>query len=955
MKKSVLTSYLIILLITTAISSEKYKQVRVPVPDRLTIEKIISLGIDLEGADGKIGDKLVFTVSDNDLALLTSSGFFVEILIDDLEKYYSERLHPASYNALGFGYGSMGGYYTYTEIVQQLDSMKLLYPSLITVKQIIGATIQGRSIYSVKISDNPDINEINEPSVLYTALTHSREPQSMMTVLYYMWWLLENYGTNAEATYLINNRQMWFIPVISADGYVYNQTTNPNGGGMWRKNRRLNSDNSYGVDLNRNYGPYDYWNAPNGGSSTTPSSDTYRGTAPFSEPEDQAIRDFLVGKKIKACFNYHTYSNLLVYPYGALSRETPDSLIYRELAKDLTAFNNYVYGTDMQTVGYSTRGNSDDFMYDGDIANNGKIFAMTPEVGSASDGFWPPSSRIFPLAQENLFPNKYLSNAVGSYPVIAQRSIIDSSSDGYLERGEKFTIRITLRNKGLDTAKNISIQLLSSNPAIQVPSNLVNINALSPFTSKIDTFQCAVAPFAQTGINVQVFTTITDQSGRVTIDTIPLFIGKKLVRLVFSDSANNGIANWTTGTGWGLTTNNNTPPFAFTDSPTGQYTNSVDNSLTLLTSLKLAGATEVKLKFFTKWSIEKKWDFATVEASSNGGISWTTLRGKYTKPASGSGVQTLGTHGYDDKQLNWVEEEMDVTPYVSSNFKFRFRLRSDGSLTDDGIYVDDIRLILLLPDTTKYRDMLVNVTSVDFGTIDLATVKDTIITIQNLYTSNDTLQGFAQLSLSDNFLLPNGGDFKIGIGNNYLLNVAFSPDSFGVFYDTLFIYHNSTSSHSPLKVILRGIGEKLKYFITVNRGWNLLSLPLDVVDARKDIIYPSSTSPAFIYLENYIMRDSLRTKEGYWLKFNNSEQIGISGKQISNDTVSVRAGWNLIGAVSTPVSVSNIQVIPPTLSMSEFYCYNFAYQIIDILQPGYGYWVKVDQDGELILITSGNR
>ncbi|MBU1423077.1 MAG: immune inhibitor A [Bacteroidetes bacterium] len=72
------------------------------------------------------------------------------------------------------------------------------------------------------------------------------------------------------------------------------------------------------------------------------------------------------------------------------------------------------------------------------------------------------------------------------------------------------------------------------------------------------------------------------------------------------------------------------------------YSSNADNSLTLLTSLKLAGATDVKLKFFTKWSIETKWDFATVEASSNGGTTWTTMRGKYTKQASGSGMQTSG-------------------------------------------------------------------------------------------------------------------------------------------------------------------------------------------------------------------------------------------------------------------------------------------------------------------------
>src|SRR5690606_22160109 len=150
---------------------------------------------------------------------------------------------------------------------------------------------QNRPIYMVKISDNPDLNE-DEPRVLYTAMHHAREPQSMMTLIYFMYYLLENYNSDPSVKYLVDNRELYFIPIVNPDGYEYNRQTSPGGGGMWRKNRR-NNGSSYGVDLNRNYGPMAYWNAPGGGSSTSPSSDTYRGTAPFSEPEISSIKDFL--------------------------------------------------------------------------------------------------------------------------------------------------------------------------------------------------------------------------------------------------------------------------------------------------------------------------------------------------------------------------------------------------------------------------------------------------------------------------------------------------------------------------------------------------------------------------------------------------------------------------------------------------------------------------------------
>ena len=178
--------------------------------------------------------------------------------------------------------------YTFDEVLIELDSMRLLYPSLISAKQSIGTSIEGKDIWIVRISDNPDVDE-QEPEVLYTALHHAREPQSMMTLMYFMYYLLENYGTDPEATFLVENRELYFVPVLNVDGYLYNQQTNPNGGGFWRKNRHNNGDGSFGVDLNRNYGYQ--WGYDNTGSSPNPSNNTYRGTAPFSEPETQAIRD----------------------------------------------------------------------------------------------------------------------------------------------------------------------------------------------------------------------------------------------------------------------------------------------------------------------------------------------------------------------------------------------------------------------------------------------------------------------------------------------------------------------------------------------------------------------------------------------------------------------------------------------------------------------------------------
>ena len=179
----------------------------------------------------------------------------------------------------------MGGFLTLNEIMLELDSMTTLFPNLISPKFIIGnnQTIEGRDVYAIKISDNPNTDETaTEKEVLYTSLIHAREPASMQQLIWYMWYLLENYATNDEIKYLVNNLEMYFIPVVNPDGYEYNYTTNPNGGGMWRKNKRDNnndgtfSESNDGVDLNRNFGYK--WAYDNDGSSPDQAAQTYRGT-----------------------------------------------------------------------------------------------------------------------------------------------------------------------------------------------------------------------------------------------------------------------------------------------------------------------------------------------------------------------------------------------------------------------------------------------------------------------------------------------------------------------------------------------------------------------------------------------------------------------------------------------------------------------------------------------------
>lgn len=138
---------------------------------------------------------------------------------------------------IGGNYGAstaVAKHFTFQDLQNELNDMRALYPNLISAKTSIGTSSEGRSIFMVRISDNPDVDE-NEPEVLMDAIHHAREPMSMTQLIFFMWHLLENYNTDKEIKQLVNSSELYIVPCVNPDGYVYNQTTNASGGGLWRK------------------------------------------------------------------------------------------------------------------------------------------------------------------------------------------------------------------------------------------------------------------------------------------------------------------------------------------------------------------------------------------------------------------------------------------------------------------------------------------------------------------------------------------------------------------------------------------------------------------------------------------------------------------------------------------------------------------------------------------------
>lgn len=662
--------------------------------------RLSALGIAVDNGEVKKDKYIISEFSERDVEKIANNGFRYDILIEDMSAYYVERNKQSAganespkkkgVNAVScfasnyptpsyFSLGSMGGFYTYEEILSELDSMRQRFPQLVTVRQQVSAltTIEGRKLWYVKISDNPDIDE-PEPEVLYSALTHAREPEGMQQLFFFMYYLLENYGTDPTATYIIDNTELFFVPCVNPDGYKYNQLTDPNGGGMHRKNCRNTGASNKGVDLNRNYGFE--WGYDNIGSSIDPEDETYRGTAAFSEPETQIMKEFTESRSFKLCIDYHCYSNVLINPWSYENLSTPDSVLYDLLGHAMTETNGFAFGTPYQTIGYNANGGSVDWFYGEQFTKN-KIIAFAPEAGDASDGFWPAVNRIEPIAESFTDMNLLLALFAGKYARIAENNPTFTGGNGY--------VNFSVQCLGLDTPSAFTVTLIPANSSISGTGAPVTMTGMQSGETRNDSISFTLSAGLVQGNFIKYYFRVDNSYGYYYTDTITKIYGTPVI--IFSDAAGN-MNNWTS-TLWNTTTSSYySPPRSFTDSPSGDYNNNASASISTTNYINLSNVVYAELSFMGKWEVEPGWDYVQVFASTNGTI-WIPLCGKYNHP--GNAYQDNGNPVYDGFQYNWVKETINITDYTGQSIKLRFRLRSDDYLEYDGFYFDDIKVSVI--------------------------------------------------------------------------------------------------------------------------------------------------------------------------------------------------------------------------------------------------------------------
>ncbi len=294
-------------------------------------------------------------------------------------------------------------YHNYLELTTELNNLVKENSDIMKLNSI-GKTVENRDIFAVQITGD-FANAANKPALLVMGGHHAREHLSVEMPIKFIKLLLNGYRTNNERIKsLVENRDIHIIPAVNPDGLEFDISTSSYK--MWRKNRFKNSNGTFGVDLNRNY---DFqWGT--GGSSSSPSSDTYMGSRPFSEPETQAIKRYVEShENITILLSFHSFSKLILFPWGhkyASIENTNDQLVHQKMAEKMSTWNGYAPQQSSEL--YIASGDTTDWSY-----GVHKIISFTFELdpannGFGGDGFYPGPSAIETSFNKNIEPLLYL-------------------------------------------------------------------------------------------------------------------------------------------------------------------------------------------------------------------------------------------------------------------------------------------------------------------------------------------------------------------------------------------------------------------------------------------------------------------------------------------------------------------------------------------------------------------
>ncbi|NXH09549.1 CBPA1 Carboxypeptidase, partial [Bucco capensis] len=326
-------------------------------------------------------------------SFLESNSISYSIMIEDVQELVDEEkktMMKARRVERSISTFDFASYHTLEEIYDWMDKLVDHHPSLVSKLQI-GQSYENRPLYVLKFSSGG----WNRPAIWLDTGIHSREWITQATGVWTANKITEEYGQDPSVTTILDSMDIFLEIITNPDGFAFTHSSNR----MWRKTRSINAGSRcVGVDPNRN------WDAgfAGSGSSSNPCSETYRGPHAHSEREVKAIVDFICSHgNVKSVISIHSYSQMLLFPYGYQTAPAPNHQELNEVAKkavsDLAAIygTKYTYGSIANTI-YVAGGTTIDWAYD-----HGVKYAFTFELRDTGRyGFLLPSTQIIPTATE---------------------------------------------------------------------------------------------------------------------------------------------------------------------------------------------------------------------------------------------------------------------------------------------------------------------------------------------------------------------------------------------------------------------------------------------------------------------------------------------------------------------------------------------------------------------------
>ena len=450
-------------------------EARLYVEDPTDLDRLGALAGDLyvcsRGAD-EHGSYLLLVTNAEELDHIDACGLETRVTWLDLDDKFElmtgvDPDDPGRFQDFGY-------YHTYWEVRDTVAAFAANYPDICSL-YTIGVTSQGREILCLKVSDNASV-EKGEPACFFTGSTHANEPMGTSIVIAFLEEILSGYGTDPVATWLVDNREMYTVPVLNPDCSVF--CSDSSGVNIyWRKNRRVVVPPHVGVDPARNYAYK--WGHDDVGSSPNPWTHAYRGPYAWSDAEANAALTMHSTHQFRTEQNFHTFGGYNCYPWSWTRSSPPEEQLLQEVVDTFQMYNGYHDTLTGQAswVLYFANGTQLDWGF-ADTAGKFITYSFVIEADSWFWACWDDSARHQRECDWNVPTLTYLARIAGVYfdPVTV---VVDDSaqgnSSGRLDPGETADIWFAIRNRAIhpvDSAYSISARLVSGDSLVAVPDSV---------------------------------------------------------------------------------------------------------------------------------------------------------------------------------------------------------------------------------------------------------------------------------------------------------------------------------------------------------------------------------------------------------------------------------------------------------------------------------------------------